>query len=75
VIPVNRESDYPTRLTEECGCKVSWYTFAKEADAKVAAKLAEEDAKELWAVGFDFGFMCPGDITELKDGTFEVVIP
>ena len=75
MILVNRESDYPPRLKEEQGCKVGWYTFAKEADAKVAANLAEEDAKELWAMGYDFGFQQPGSITELKDGTFQVVIP
>jgi len=66
---------YPKYVSSRTGCKVSWFTYVTKAEAEAAAKVAEAQAKELWAVGFDFGFMCPGDITELKDGTFEVVIP
>ena len=66
---------YPKPLRHEVGCKVSWYTYATEEEAKRVSKIAEQDAAELRAEGFDFGYLRPGDIRKEDDGTFTVVIP
>lgn len=66
---------YPQPLRREVGCKVSWYTYATEEEAEAVSKIAQKEAGELRAEGFDFGYLWPGDIRKEEDGTFTVVIP
>lgn len=66
---------YPKPLRREVGCKVSWYTYATKEEAERVSKIAEKDAAEQRAEGFDFGYLWPGDIRKEDDGTFTVVIP
>lgn len=68
-------SGYPTPVRERHGCKVSWYTYDTEEEAKAAAKVARRDAKKQAAKGFDFGYCVPGRIEPTADGKFEVTLP
>lgn len=70
----NRMS-YPEPIAMEHGCRVSWYTYDNEADAKAAAEAAEHNADIDERMGFDFGMVVPGQLKKLEDGTFCVVIP
>lgn len=69
------DSTYPQPLRLQVGCKVSWYTYGTEAEATAVSKIAQQEASDLRAEGFDFGYMWPGDIRKEDDGTFTVVIP
>ena len=51
------------------------YNYATQEEAERASKIAQEDAAEQIAEGFDFGYFWPGDIRKGEDGTFTVVIP
>lgn len=66
---------YPPCQDERVGCKVSWYTYVNEADAKEASRAAEHNARILEAQGYDFGYQAPGHVSKQPDGRFEVTIP
>ncbi len=65
----------PPHTRQEVGCKVSWLTFETRKLAEEAAVVARHNAEIDWSLGYDFGYLCPGDITENDDGTFTVVTP
>ena len=65
----------PTALKTEVGCKVSWSHYATREEADIAAAHAWLNARLMESYGYDFGWLCPGDVSELKNGTFSVVFP
>lgn len=64
----------PQALRQRSGCKVSWRVYTTQAEAEAAAAIARHNARIDEGRGFDFGFMSPGDITQVADG-FEVCCP
>ncbi len=70
---------YPKEQEMRCGCKVSWYYYELEADAKTAAAAARHNSAILANQGYDFGYQAPGwhiDSTQSWfPGLFEVCIP
>ena len=66
--------EYPAYQDLRVGCKVSWYTYTKQSDAKKAAKIAMHNAGILAERGYDFGYQMPGQITQ-TDAGWVVVIP
>lgn len=67
---------YPKPQMQETGCKVSWYGYKKYSDALAAAKVAVSESIKLAKEGYDFGFNCPGNISQGKwAGHYVVVIP
>lgn len=72
--------NYPEPLHTRNGCKVRWYYYATEAEAKIAAEVAVCEAADLERLGFDWGYQCPGAIrltkgNEFNPGTYEVCVP
>ena len=70
-MPITR----PDPIHERIGCKVEWRTYATREQAKSEATIAQREASEQEALGYDFGYQVPGSITENEDGTFTVVFP
>lgn len=71
---------YPSPVDIRSGCKVGWYYYKDEKDAKKAAKKAKSEAARMSCQGYDFGFMCPGTITFMRiegphHGMWEVCVP
>jgi hypothetical protein len=52
----------PEPMEYRSGCKVSWYTFRTMKEAKIAAQHAELDASYKAHLGYDFGWLWPGEI-------------
>ena len=50
------DSKLPEYTIKKVGCKVSWYTFKNEDDAKKASEIAEHNAAIDASHGYDFGF-------------------
>ena len=67
--------DYPKPLRHRFGCKVGWRYYETLEEAKVASKVAREEALEVEALGYDFGFLTCGVINQQEDGTYSVVCP
>ena len=68
--------NYPKPVSMRSGCKVGWYTYDNREDAETAAAAARVHAEEMWARGYDFGWLVPGTITRSADGTrFTVTVP
>ena len=65
-------AEVPEPLSRRQGCKVGWLVYATREEAEVASKAAIYNAKIDASMGYDFGYCCPGSITQLKDGTWEV---
>lgn len=63
-----------TPVSYRGGCKVSWETFATQAEAERVSvwAIVESEIKE--RQGYDFGYCSPGSIRAVKDG-FEVCLP
>lgn len=67
---------YPTPISMRSGAKVSWYDYDNLDDAKRASDIAKQIRDYKWDLGYDFGWLIPGDITSDRDGTrWTVVIP
>ena len=73
---------YPPHQAMRSGCKVSWYYYAKEDDAKKAAEVAKHNAAIQSSLGYDFGYQSPGYSIQLMGanwpdyaGLWEVCIP
>lgn len=66
---------YPPALREESGSKVGWRHYTTQAEAKVAAQVALREAEQLEALGYDWGYQSPGQITVAADGTYCVCVP
>jgi len=68
---------YPKPQDIETGMKVSWYYYAKEQDAELAAVAARHNAAIKSGLGYDFGYCAPGDISIVKrdECPFRVCIP
>lgn len=62
-------------ISKRSGCKVAWATYANREDAEKRAVFAKREAQISYDLGYDFGYLEPGTITELANGTFEVVLP
>lgn len=67
--------DYPKPLRHRFGCKVGWRTYANLEDAGKASKVAREEARKVAAMGYDFGYLSCGVISQNEDGTYDVVCP
>lgn len=67
--------EYPTYLDVDYGNKVTWLRFENRKLAEQAAKAAVHNALLDAALGYDFGFLQPGTISENDDGTFTVIAP
>ena len=57
----------PKPIARQSGCKVSWYTYDNEADALVASEWAKQQAEKKWALGYDFGWLVPGEVRKVQD--------
>ena len=66
---------YPEPLSLECGCKVMWRKYATKQEAEEASKIARKEGTHQSYQGYDFGYLCPGDISKNEDGTYTVVCP
>lgn len=73
---------YPKEDALRSGIKVTWYYYKSQSDAEKAAEAARHNAVIQEGLGFDFGYQCPGSITQCNanyfpkyDGMYEVVIP
>lgn len=66
------DSKLPEYTIKDVGCKVSWYSFKTEEDAKKASEIAIHNAAIDASNGYDFGFCSPGQIVKEEDGTFTV---
>ena len=69
------DSELPEHEVKRVGCKVSWYSFKNEEDAKKASEIALNNAAIDASHGYDFGYLCPGAIIKEEDGTFTVIFP
>jgi hypothetical protein len=67
------ELECPKPIKVQAGCKVSWYTYDKEADALKASAWAKVERERKWALGYDFGWLMPGEINRIADGTLWIV--
>ena len=68
-------STYPKPLRFDVGCKVSWYTYQTEKEAKAVSAIAQKEAVKLAQEGFAVGYCWPGDIRKEDDGAWTVTIP
>jgi hypothetical protein len=66
---------YPKEDDSRSGCKVGWLIYKDRELAEVAAKAAKHNSILDAQRGYDFGYQCPGSISKLNDGRFEVCIP
>jgi len=66
---------YPEPLRRESGCRVSFYYYADESAARVAAAIASAEGERMEANGYDFGFRCPGACRKTAGNEWEVVTP
>lgn len=76
---------YPKQQATDSRSKVSIYFYADEADAFDASNSARYNGRILEREGYDFGYMAPGAMTQVKDdysvdsinvkGMWSVVIP
>lgn len=64
----------PQAIKTHVGGRVSWKVYATIEEAMVAADAARHNARIDEALGYDFGFMSPGEITKTDEG-YEVVCP
>lgn len=71
--------EYPLPAERRIGCKVRWFYYTSEEDAKKAADVARREAVHRSDQGYDFGYMCPGSIqphlTGPYAGMWEVCLP
>lgn len=66
----------PKPIRRSVGCKVAWYTYDNEADALKASAWAKVERDRKWALGYDFGWLIPGQIERSADGdTWTVTMP
>jgi hypothetical protein len=54
----------PQPISYMSGCKVAWYTFRTVKEAEIAAKWARSEAARKEALGYDFGWCTPGEISK-----------
>ena len=73
--PKHDWAKYPDPDDSRTGCKVGWYIYRNKSDADACSKAAQHNAVIQASLGYDFGYCCPGSITTLDDGRFEVCIP
>lgn len=67
--------DYPAFVSRRSGCKVSWLRYKTLTEAEECAKAARHNAVIVANLGYDFGYQSPGEITQMDNGLYEVVIP
>ena len=71
----SRFRDYPEADGFRSGIKVGWRIYKSRKVAEACAEVAKFNAVIAEELGYDFGYQCPGSITTLEDGRFEVCIP
>ena len=71
--------DYPKPFAYRGGCKVDWYYYQTEDEARVASKAAYHNRDIMRDQGYEWGYQSPGGVELVKDGPhaglWEVVIP
>jgi hypothetical protein len=66
----------PKHIDSRSGCKVGWYVYKSMKEAKIASQHFKLDAEWHWYLGYDFGYLTPGDIqTDHKKRRYTVVSP
>lgn len=70
-----QSANLPKPLSERSGCKVSWAVYATQEEANKRAVFARRKADLDAELGYEFGYLTPGTVTQLTDGTWEVVLP
>lgn len=50
----------PEAVKVEVGCKVAFYYYASEAEARVAGEVFKKEAVVKAQQGYDFGYQVPG---------------
>ena len=66
--------DYPQPCKVEVGCKVMWYYYDKQSDAKKASKIAIKHGAYKASQGFDFGYQSVGSINFSEPEKMYVVV-
>jgi len=56
------------------GNKVGWAVYRLKSDADLIARQAKKDAKKKVALGYDFGYQSPGEVTRVENG-YRVCLP
>lgn len=70
-----KEANLVKPIDVRSGCKVSWAIYEREEDARAKSKFAIREAELCEELGYDFGYMTPGDVRQLSNGHWEVVLP
>mgnify|MGYP003403695987 CR=1 FL=1 len=60
------EKALPKPIRYRSGCKVGWNTYATREEAEIASAHYKEKGAESSALGYDFGYQCPGEIRPVK---------
>lgn len=64
----------PAPQSTRSGNKVGWNFYTSLDDAEACSQWAQEQAKHMESIGYDFGYQVPGRVQPV-DGGWEVVIP
>jgi hypothetical protein len=56
----------PEAVKVEVGCKVAFYYYASEAEARIAGAVFKQEAVVQASKGYDFGYQVPGYGGEVK---------
>jgi hypothetical protein len=73
---IDSREPYPSQglIASRSGFKVAWLLYDSEENAKACSPIAYAEGIKWANEGYDFGYLCPGGISKVKDG-WEVVIP
>lgn len=67
-MPKRKKLDYkpmPEPVSRRMGCKVGWYYYRTEAEARAASPIAVHNGRIAAGEGYDFGYCCPGSVEKL----------
>jgi hypothetical protein len=57
----------PKPVARRSGCKVGWWYYATETEARAAAVIAEANGDWGASQGYDFGFCSPGTVKRVTE--------
>ena len=77
--------NYPEPVTQRGGCKVSWYYYKTESEARTCSEAAAWNREIKAGLGYDFGYCWPGTVKRMDhpapygepqyEGLWEVCLP